>query len=70
MRSILAKFILVNRWLAAAFLVGLTVALSIFAARFITNSPSSAPMPSGRRKTRRCSTCCTGSTGRSSPRWW
>ncbi|GGJ01424.1 YqhA family protein [Neoroseomonas lacus] len=36
MRSILAKFILVNRWLAAVFLVGLTVALGLFAARFIT----------------------------------
>lgn len=34
MRSILAKFILVNRWLAAVFLLGLTVALGLFAARF------------------------------------
>jgi len=35
MRSILGKFILINRWLAAVFLIGLTVALGLFAARFI-----------------------------------
>ena len=35
MRPILAKFILVNRWLAAVFLLGLTVALGLFAARFV-----------------------------------
>ncbi|MEO3470518.1 YqhA family protein [Roseomonas sp. CAU 1739] len=35
MRPILAKFILFNRWLAAIFLLGLTVALALFAARFV-----------------------------------
>ncbi|MBW6397757.1 YqhA family protein [Roseomonas sp. HJA6] len=36
MRPILTKFILGCRWLAAVFLLGLTVALALFAARFIT----------------------------------
>lgn len=35
MRPILTKFILGCRWLAAVFLLGLTVALALFAARFI-----------------------------------
>ncbi len=35
MRPILTKFILGCRWLAAAFLLGLTVALALFAVRFL-----------------------------------
>ncbi len=35
MRPILTKFILGCRWLAAVFLLGLTVALALFAARFL-----------------------------------
>ena len=35
MRPILSKFILVNRWLAAVFLLGLTGALALFALRFL-----------------------------------
>ncbi len=40
MRPILAKFILVNRWLAAVFLLGLTVALGLFALRFVAKVAS------------------------------
>lgn len=36
MRPILTSVILASRWLAAVFLIGLTVALALFAARFIT----------------------------------
>jgi uncharacterized protein (TIGR00645 family) len=42
MRPILTKFILVNRWLAAAFLLGLTFALLLFAIRFMTKVASFA----------------------------
>jgi uncharacterized protein (TIGR00645 family) len=36
MRPILTSVILASRWIAAIFLLGLTVALALFAARFIT----------------------------------
>ena len=36
MRPILANLILTSRWIAAAFLLGLTAALALFAARFVT----------------------------------
>jgi uncharacterized protein (TIGR00645 family) len=36
MRPILTSVILASRWLAAIFLLGLTVALALFAARFLT----------------------------------
>jgi uncharacterized protein (TIGR00645 family) len=36
MRPILTSVILASRWLAALFLLGLTVALALFAARFLT----------------------------------
>lgn len=36
MRPILANLILAGRWIAAVFLIGLTVALALFAARFLT----------------------------------
>ena len=35
MRSILANLILASRWVVAVFLLGLTVALGLFAARFV-----------------------------------
>lgn len=35
MRSILANLILTSRWIAAVFLLGLTAALALFAARFV-----------------------------------
>ncbi len=35
MRPILANLILVSRWIAAVFLIGLTLALALFAARFV-----------------------------------
>lgn len=36
MRKVLSKFVLTSRWLAAIFLVGLTVALGLFALRYVT----------------------------------
>lgn len=36
MRPILTSVILASRWIAAIFLLGLTVALALFAARFLT----------------------------------
>jgi uncharacterized protein (TIGR00645 family) len=36
MRPILSSVILASRWLAAIFLIGMTVALALFAARFLT----------------------------------
>ncbi|BDG73103.1 YqhA family protein [Roseomonas fluvialis] len=36
MRPILSSVILASRWLAAIFLIGMTVALALFAARFVT----------------------------------
>jgi uncharacterized protein (TIGR00645 family) len=36
MRPILSSVILASRWLAAVFLIGMTVALALFAARFLT----------------------------------
>jgi len=35
MRPILARLILANRWIAAVFLLGLTVALALFAVRYL-----------------------------------